>query len=302
MYRSSNYPCQDKKDDGWIREEVAFIMNILKRIFKYGAGRTSKLVYGATDVGRQRDENEDCFLLLSELDIYIVADGMGGYNAGDVASLNAVKIIGDYLSAKNILKEDTVEEEMTHAIVNAHRRIAEMGKAKPECAGMGSTVAVAFIRDYVLHTCHVGDSRVYVIDPHRITQITNDHSTVTELIRRGKLTREEARHSKIRNEITQALGAPVSIKPEYNRYTLTKKNVVLLCSDGLWEMLPDEEIQAIVTEEENIKDACKKLIQRANAAGGTDNITAVLIQMGGGKATQTIVEDDIAQTEITPRS
>jgi len=153
---------------------------------------------------------------------------------------------------------------------------------------MGSTIVVSFIDGNMLHTCHVGDSRVYVINPYSIRQVTNDHSTVAELVRLGEMTREEARHSPRKNEITQALGAPIPVRPECNQHVLHKGDVVLLCSDGLWEMLSDEEIQNIVVERKTVEGACRKLTEQANAAGGNDNITVVLVEVSG--------DDDVSST------
>lgn len=259
-------------------------MNVLKKILNEVTA-TNRSAYGTTDVGLQRDNNQDSFLLLHRMDIYIVADGMGGHNAGEVASLNTVKIMGKYFNSRCVLemkRRKEIKEKLVYAVLMTHDQIMEMGKTKAEYTGMGSTVAVSFIHQNVLHTCHVGDSRVYVINPSGITQITSDHSTVAELVRQGKITREEARHSSIKNEVTQALGISLSSGPEYNRtYELNEGDVVLLCSDGLWDMLSDEEIRNIVMEENTMKDACNKLIQQANAAGGEDNITAILVQING---------------------
>lgn len=260
-------------------------MNILKRVFRYRANGMSESVYAVTDVGKQRKNNEDCYLLLPEMNIYVVADGMGGKNAGEVASLNAVKAIGGYFTPErtSAMKNDKgkIEGEMMHAVKSAHEKLLEMSGAKREHAGMGSTIIVSFIHDNVLHTCHVGDSRVYVINISGITQVTNDHSVVGELVRLGEITSEEARYSPRKNEITQALGAPTPIRPEYNQHSLRKRDVVLLCSDGLWEMLLDQEIHRIVLKQRTMKKACMELTRQANAVSGDDNITVVLVQIDG---------------------
>ena len=254
-------------------------MNMLKRIFIRRTIGLDKLAYGATDAGRQRNYNEDCYLLVPEMGIYIVADGMGGHNAGDVASVNAVNAVVEYLSSDHILeRRNDAEGIMIHAVTEAHEKLIEMSGTKTKYAGMGSTIVVSFIHGNVLHTCHAGDSRVYIINPFGITQITNDHSTVAELVRLGKMTKGEARYSPLKNEITQALGAPSSVSPEYNQHSLRKGDVVLLCSDGLWGMLSDEEIRTIVVRRKTMKDACKELIRQANAAGGDDNITVILVR------------------------
>jgi len=269
----------ENKKENWHSQ-----LGVLKKMLRQGMSKTNGSYYGATDVGRKRDGNEDCYLIMPELNIYIVADGMGGYNAGEVASLNAVERLAEYFTAECVSgmkgNHDHIEGEMMYAVMAAHERIMEMSEIGQGYNGMGSTIAISFIHDRILHTCHVGDSRVYVINSSNITQITRDHSTVAELVRIGELTREEARYSPLRSEITQALGVMSSIKPEYNRtYALNKDDVVLLCSDGLWEMLSDDEIQSIVTKKQAMKRTCKELIHRANAAGDNDNITVVLVQM-----------------------
>jgi serine/threonine protein phosphatase PrpC len=258
--------------------------NILKSIFRREEKQASILAYGSTDKGKQREGNEDSYLLMPELDIYVVADGMGGHNDGAVASLNAVRVIGEYFTPEVVSEmrsdRDKVEENLRSAVMEAHGWLLRMIEANPEYEGMGSTIAISFIHDNVLHTCHVGDSRVYVINSWGITQITKDHSAVGELVRTGEMTKEEARQSPLKNQITQAIGVSFGIEPEYNRtYTLNEGDVVLLCSDGLWEMLPDKKIQSIVLEGKPMGETCNKLIHQANEAGGNDNITVILIEM-----------------------
>lgn len=266
------------------RLQAVFPMNVLKRILNE-VTTTNKSAYGVTDVGLQRDSNQDSFLLLPAPGIYVVADGMGGHNAGEIASLNIVKTMNRYFNSKCISemkRGKRIEEKLIYAVLMAHDRIMELSETNADCAGMGSTVAVSFIHKNVLHTCHVGDSRVYVINSSGITQITRDHSTVAELVRQGKMSKEEARHSPLKNEVTQAIGVSLSDGPEYNQtYELKEGELVLLCSDGLWDMLSDDEIRTIAMEEDSIKNACNELVQQANAAGGEDNITVVLVKING---------------------
>ena len=241
-------------------------------------------IFGATDPGMQRDSNEDTFLIMPEMGIYMVADGMGGHNAGEIASLAAVQTIKNHFILELILNMQNqlvkIEKELKSAILEAHKHIESISKTKDEYDGMGSTIAISFIFDKILHTCHVGDTRIYVITPSGITQITRDHSAVGELVRIGEMTKEEARHSPLKNRITQAIGGPFQINPEYNQtYPLNPGDFVLMCSDGLWEMLSDREILSIVMERENAEKTCKKLIQQANEAGGHDNITVVLVEI-----------------------
>ncbi len=240
--------------------------------------------YGITDPGMQRDSNEDSYLLMPEMGIYMVADGMGGHNAGEIASLAAIQTIKNHFTLELMLSVQNnkakVEKELKNSILKAHKQIETISKTKNEYDGMGSTIAISLIRDRILHTCHVGDTRVYVSTPSGITQITNDHSPVAELVRIGEMTKEEARHSPLKNRITQAIGGPLQIVPEYNQtYALNPEDVVLICSDGLWEMLSDQEIWDIIMERENAEKTCKKLIQQANKAGGHDNITVVMVEI-----------------------
>jgi serine/threonine protein phosphatase PrpC len=261
-------------------------MNILKWIFKREKGKmneSNESIYGATHVGMRREGNEDCYLILSEHNIYMVADGMGGHNAGEVASKIAVDSVAEYFTDERISEikadQEKIGDELNQSVLTAHQRILDMSKEKTEYSGMGSTIAIAFILDNVIHTCNVGDSRVYVINPSGIIQITKDHSVVAELVESGNMTKEEARLSTMKNQITQALGAPFPVNPEYNKTELNEGDIVLLCSDGLWDMLSDEDINAIVMEGNSMESTCNKLIEKANEAGGDDNITVVLVKI-----------------------
>jgi serine/threonine protein phosphatase PrpC len=242
-----------------------------------------KKAYGITDIGIKRENNEDSFLIIEEKNLYIVADGMGGHTAGEVASLNAVKLVDEYLTPDRItdMKADRqiLKEEMINAVFFAHNWILKSAKEKKEYSGMGTTIVVCFIDGNVLYTCHVGDSRAYIINTAGIQQITNDHSYVGEQVRSGMMTSEQARHSRLKNQITQALGSPYRIKPEYNEHQLDKDSKILLCSDGLWDMLSDNEIHKLVIEQGTLDEICKDLIIKANIAGGNDNITVILIKL-----------------------
>lgn len=259
-------------------------MRNLKRLFRGRISGMDEKAYGATDAGRKREGNEDSYRVLMEKDLYIVADGMGGHNAGEVASLNAVKKVEEYFTSERISEmrgdREKIKGYMIDALIEAHKGIIEMARTKTEYLGMGCTIALSFIHDNLLHTCHVGDSRIYIINQADIIQITIDHSYVGELVRAGKMTSEEARHSPLKSQITQALGAPSPINPEYHQHPLKRDDRVLLCSDGLWDMLSDVEIQAIVMEGRTLEETCKRLIEKANEAGGDDNITVVLVKNG----------------------
>ncbi|MCH8029132.1 MAG: Stp1/IreP family PP2C-type Ser/Thr phosphatase [Candidatus Dadabacteria bacterium] len=257
-------------------------MNIFKKIFKVEQAPKDELVYGATDVGMVRVKNEDVYKLVPEKGVYILADGMGGHNAGEVASSRAVDLLCEYFSTSRLTdmtkNPEKIREEMSNAIKEAHDKIVQLARTKQDYRGMGTTAVVVFTRNRFLHICHVGDSRVYVINESGISQVTNDHSSVGDLVRAGKISVEEARTSPLRSQINQAIGAPFVIAPEYNREPVSESDIVLMCSDGLWDMLSDEEIHSVVLDGETLEDMGNELIRRANEVGGEDNITVVLIQ------------------------
>jgi len=245
------------------------------------SGDASDRIYGATHVGRKRKGNEDFFLIHMEKNLFIAADGMGGHNAGEVASLNAVKHINQYFSFK-VLSEiagdaDGTRQRMFDSLAGANRKLREMARANKTFRGMGCTVVMGLIEGDDLHLCHVGDSRAYLCNRSGIQLLTTDHSYVMGLVAAGKMTPEEARNSNLKNELTQAIGALQTVKPDYNYYTLRDGDRLLLCSDGLWDMISDEDIYRVTKKNRPAKAICEELIEKANAAGGKDNITAVVV-------------------------
>jgi len=245
-------------------------------------GNENNRVCGLTDAGLRRENNEDCFSILADRNIFIVADGMGGHNAGEVASAEAIKALDSYFTSElvELMRNDQtkIKEHMETAFLEVNKNIFAMSKENPDYAGMGCALIMAFIDGNRLHTCHVGDVRCYICNHSGILQLTNDHSEVGELVRAGKMMAEEARRSEYKNILTQAVGASTTISPEYQSYNLTEKDRIILCSDGLWDMLSDEEIQEVIREKRKSPEACKELIACANAAGGIDNITVVVIE------------------------
>ncbi|MEM4407521.1 MAG: protein phosphatase 2C domain-containing protein [Candidatus Caldarchaeum sp.] len=260
-------------------------MNPFKKLFAMSSQGEMSISYGVTDRGIKRRNNEDSFLLLPERGIYVVADGMGGHNAGEVASRKAVDFISSYFSPELVskMRRDPLvaKSHLTDSFLKLHEVITALSGRKKVYTGMGTTLAGAFLHKDLLHTCHVGDSRVYVAGEHGIRQVTNDHSEVWKLVKGGVLSVDEARRSPLRNKINQAIGAPFPIKPEYNCLPLGKGDIVLLCSDGLWDMLCDSEIYEIVVGSNTLEQAAKGLVRAANERGGDDNITVVLVRACG---------------------
>lgn len=232
-----------------------------------------------SDVGRRREQNEDNYFLFSSpyMCYAIVADGMGGHQAGEIASSMAINEIRKYISHNVTGKPDAAELKkiLEQAFKSANAAIYEHASGRFSIMGMGTTTTMALICGRSLITAHVGDSRAYKISEKGIEQLTVDHSYVNELIIRGLITPEQAKHHPKRNYITRAMGTEPDIKVDTAEYRYNGETI-LLCSDGLTNLVEDEEILRIVKTERKLETAAKKLIRTANERGGTDNITAVL--------------------------
>lgn len=247
--------------------------------------------YGLTDVGRQRQHNEDTFLVEDEAKLFLVADGMGGHAAGEIASRIAVDSISEFIVHT---KEDdgtwphAYDEHYTRttnrlmaALRMANTRVLEAMRKDAKLRGMGTTVVACMADDGKISVAHVGDSRAYMIRNGKISRITNDHSWVYEQVQAGMLTEAEAEKHPLRNVITRALGGALSVNPDASEIDSRPGDVYLLCSDGLTGMVPEEEILKLVTENaDDLEKACQQLIDTANARGGLDNVTAILVKTG----------------------
>jgi protein phosphatase len=225
-----------------------------------------------TDTGRQRRDNEDNAFVRAPL--FVVADGMGGAQAGEVASKLAVEEFHDALP-----DEGSAEERLTDRIRAANRRIYDLSRTEHEHAGMGTTLTAAYLDDDHLAVAHVGDSRAYIFRDGELTRLTQDHSLVEELVRQGKLTEEQAAEHPQRSIITRALGIEGDVEVDTWTYSMRAGDVVLLCSDGLTSMIGEERIGQILRDEPSLDRAADGLIGAANDAGGRDNITVVLFRL-----------------------
>lgn len=245
---------------------------------------------GLTDVGLQRDHNEDSYAVLPEYDLFIVADGMGGHRAGDVASRLATDAIADFF--RSTAQEDATwpfhfdtslsedENRLVTGIRVANRRIFERSIRSRDCAGMGTTVVGALYsrKKNRLFVGHVGDSRAYRVRNSQIQQLTRDHSLINDyLLAMPELT-EEQRAELPKNVITRALGIQDSVAVDLVSDEPQLGDVYLLCSDGLSGMLTDDQILGVVSSSPETYEACRLLIQKANENGGEDNITALVIR------------------------
>lgn len=222
-----------------------------------------------TDVGRLRQSNEDALLLADP--VFAVADGMGGARAGEVASAMAVATLYGFAGGV---------DDLVAALEDVNNRIHTAAQADASLAGMGTTTTTALVTRDELVIAHVGDSRAYLLRDGRLRQVTDDHSLVAELIRRGALTPAEAERHPQRSVITRALGAEPGVEVDVVRLAPQAGDVLLLCSDGLTGMVGDGEIGRIVGGPGPLPERARKLVQAANGAGGEDNVTVVLVRIG----------------------
>jgi len=233
---------------------------------------------GRTDIGKKRVQNQDSIFFTDEPigplpNLYIVADGMGGHKAGDVASKTAIECITEYV------KESTLNNSVSvlkRAIIYANDKIYKMARENEDWKGMGTTLVAAVCEEDTLYVANIGDSRLYFIGDD-IRQVTMDHSLVEELIRSGQLERNKGRNHPEKNIITRALGISDKVVTDFFELEIQENESILLCSDGLTNMIEDDEIKEIVLEcSGDITAAVEKLIDRANYYGGKDNISVVL--------------------------
>jgi serine/threonine protein phosphatase PrpC len=245
--------------------------------------------YGLSHVGRQRQHNEDSFLVADDAKLFLVADGMGGHAAGEIASRIAVDSISEFIIHT---KEDEgtwphaydehyrrTTNRLMAAVRMANTRVLEAMRKDARLRGMGTTVVACMAdEDNTMSFAHVGDSRAYLIRNKQLSRITNDHSWVFEQVQAGMLTEAEAEKHPLRNVITRALGGALQVTPDASEIEVRAGDVFLLCSDGLTGMVPEDEILRVVNESQNLEAACQRLIEAANERGGLDNVTAILVK------------------------
>jgi protein phosphatase len=224
-----------------------------------------------SDLGRQRQGNEDNYFVRAPL--FVVADGMGGAQAGEVASEMAVE------SFEGGLPSGAPAEGLVTLIEGANRRIHDRSRSNVEQAGMGTTITAAHVGEDEVTIAHVGDSRAYVYRGGDLIRLTRDHSLVGELVARGKLTEEQAESHPQRSVITRALGPEAHVQVDVESYPARAGDVFLLCSDGLTGMVPEARVKPLLEQADSLEQAGRELIAAANAAGGRDNITVVLFRI-----------------------
>ena len=239
-----------------------------------------------TDSGRVRDHNEDAVFINPDRGLAILADGMGGYNAGEVASGLATTFLSSALETSFFdppAKEPAPQNAaqcLEQSIASANTAIYNASLDESAYAGMGTTLVTALFHDNRLTVAHIGDSRLYRLRDEKLTPITRDHSLLQEQIDQGMISAKDARFSQNKNLVTRALGVEPTVESEIHEYEVLPGDVYLLCSDGLNDMLPDEEIElALQSLTANLELAADHLIQAANDNGGRDNVSVILVKV-----------------------
>ncbi|MCR4345877.1 MAG: Stp1/IreP family PP2C-type Ser/Thr phosphatase [Sulfuricaulis sp.] len=248
------------------------------------------LITGLTDPGRIREQNEDCIVMTPEAGLVVVADGMGGHRAGEVASRLAVEAIQRHvvntLADSDAASGGSIEVALVRdAIQQANQAIYAHARVNPENAGMGSTVVVALFYGDKLCVGHVGDSRLYRFRDTILEQVTEDHSVVQELVSRGLVTAEEARQTVGKNLVTRALGIDPDVEADVSEHDIYSDDVYLLCSDGVNDVLADGDIEMMLTEHgRDLETTARHMVDTANERGGPDNISVILVRTNRGFA------------------
>lgn len=254
--------------------------------------------WAGTDIGRYRTLNEDCYLIDMENGLILVLDGMGGHLAGEVASRLAMETISSFYAryAANRVKEEPASDDydrtfsyqsnlLRRAVIEANEVVLEKSLESQQLSGMGSTVAGVAIRDFTASAINVGDSRIYLIRDGRMEQISIDHTLAEDQVGRGAMTAEEAEDSELKHVLCSVLGVEPEIQVHMDELSLLSGDIFLLCSDGLTTVMKDDEILRGVMENEIGPGVIERLIAKANARGGPDNVTVALIKIHNGPAT-----------------
>lgn len=242
-------------------------------------------INGISDVGRVRDGNEDSISWDARLGLIMLADGMGGHNAGEVASAMAVETIKAALQdvlAPEIQAADIIDypDAVREAVSFANQEIHEQAQMKTECAGMGTTVVMGLFRNDSVILAHVGDSRIYRFRHGDLERMTSDHSLVQEMVDSGYLSQEEAQQSASKNLITRALGIAPEVEVDVREVPVQRDDIFLMCSDGLSDLVNDDDILKVITDAgKDMQSAVQSLVNLANERGGTDNVSVILVSM-----------------------
>lgn len=233
-----------------------------------------------TDTGRTRSQNQDAVFATEKpigvlANLFVIADGMGGHNAGDYASKKAIDLLTHSIAGSG---EQEAISAIQQGITIANEAIYEEASRDSAKAGMGTTMVVATIENHMLRVANVGDSRLYILGAGVLQQVTRDHSVIEEMVRKGEVSKEVAAHHPKRNLITRAVGAEAQVRVDFFDVDLQNVDAVMMCSDGLTNMLEEDRIKDIMSQDISVEDKVEKLVEEANAAGGKDNITVLIVE------------------------
>lgn len=248
--------------------------------------------FGTSDVGRRRKNNEDYFGIFESDRLFVVADGMGGHAAGEVASSTAVQAVAEFVALTAKETDITwpwgvdpnlslVANRLKTAVRFGNQKVLDLSLTKADYEGMATTIVGVLFEENVAHIAHVGDSRLYLINGAGLRQVTVDHSWVLEQVALGVLTNEQARSHPLRNVVTRAIGAGPELNVDMTSHEMAVGDTLLMCSDGLSGMVLDADLERIVRAHESPKTAAEILVSEANAKGGEDNITVLLVKRDG---------------------
>lgn len=247
-------------------------------LFGWGDVMNAKFV---TDRGQVRPLNEDAggvFHNQSGQLLAVIADGMGGHQAGDVASSMAVTMLKEeWLTVTNKLPPNEAEQWMKETLKTINKEMFSYSQELIECEGMGTTIVIVIMTNEFITIAHIGDSRCYIFNRKKFSQVTEDHSLVNELIRSGEITKKDAQHHPRKNVVLKALGTQENVQPDCRTLTIDMNERILLCTDGLSDKVEDEEIEAFMSDSHSIDEIASQMVDLANNRGGEDNISLVLI-------------------------
>ena len=238
-----------------------------------------------SDTGKRRSNNEDaCFVLLSE-NIYMVADGVGGGNAGEIASRTTVSEMANYITknpVENATNKYAIVNYFQDSIDQINKKIFEMARRYEQNKGMATTLALLYAKGGMAYIGNVGDSRVYLYRDNELVQLTEDHTYVNTLVKAGILTEEQAECHNKKNVITKAVGADTTVEPDFFQVEILKDDIFIICTDGLYDEVDKGEIIAVLKTIWSMSDVCTELVSRANKNGGHDNITIICLKVTEG--------------------
>lgn len=235
-----------------------------------------------TDIGKTRENNEDYYFVDKKHHrIFIVADGMGGHNGGEIASKIAIESVSSRINEHlNDINDRTIDVKIIqNAIYEANEIIHQKSLLNKDLDGMGTTITMAIILGNKIYIGHIGDSRAYLLQNDKLIQLTQDHTLVSELVKNGSITETEAKSHPKRNVITKALGTDIKVEPDILYKEFHDDNIIILCTDGLTNAITNKEIESSFIDSDNIQETCDHLVNLSNIRGGYDNITILAIRL-----------------------